>query len=254
MTALSSLSRAACAELLERLDHFAPEPRVVLDLGGGVTADARDALRRRFPAARILVTGPLGSAAGRTADGLTDAADRIIAPHGLVRRALGALRRLLGAAPEPERIDATPDRLPLADGCVDLALGHWLAPGIGSLDAVLAELRRVLVPGGLFLWTTPGLGASPEPIDLHDLGGALARAGFLEPVLDVDRHDAHTATTRDSGAVCEVIHAAAFAGATRRVAGGVAVGGAGETLVPIGTLRRRDRAVAGEGPADGTGT
>jgi malonyl-CoA O-methyltransferase len=255
MTALSSLSRAACAELLDRLDHFTPEPRVVLDLGGGITADARDALRRRFPAARILVTVPLEGAARRAADDLTDAAGRVTAPDGLVRRALGALSRLVpGATRHIERLDAAPDRLPLAEGSVDLVLGHWLAPGIAALDDVLAELRRVLAPGGLFLWTTPGLGVSPQPIDLHDLGSALARAGFLEPVLDVDRYDAAGAATRESGAACEVIHAAAFAGDTRRATGLGRAGGDGETVVPIGALRRRGRQTADPGPADGSTT
>jgi malonyl-CoA O-methyltransferase len=204
---------AALAELLDRLDHFALKPRVVLDLGGGVTDGAPETLRRRFPAARILVTG-----AG------------VAAPNGLAQRALEALRRLVpGTAPALERIDGTPKQLPLADGSVDLVLGHWLAPGIGSLDAALAELRRVLAPGGLFLWATPGLGAVPEPIDLHDLGGALTRAGFLEPVLDVDRY----------GSAYEIIHASAFAGLAPRAAGGSAGLLPVESVVSVGAIGRR---------------
>ena len=244
MTDPSSLSRAARAELLERLDHFALKPHVVLDLGGGITDGADDALRRRFPAARILVTDPPVGPDGRAVDRLTDATGRGGAPHGIARRALGALRRLVpGAARIAERIDAVPDRLPLADGSVDLAIGHWLAPGIGQLDPVLAELRRVLAPGGLFLWTTPGLGASPEPVDLHDLGSALARAGFLEPVLDVDRFGAADAAAGDRTPAgrCEVIHAAAFAGDARRAFPAVTREG-GETVVPIAALRRRGAA------------
>ena len=211
---------AALAELLERLDHFALKPRVVLDLGGSVTGGAPDSLRRRFSAARILVTG-----AG------------VAAPNGRAQRALDALRRLVpGAAPALERIDGTPEHLSLAEGSVDLVLGHWLAPGFGSLDAVLAELRRVLAPGGLFLWTTPGLGAAPEPVDLHDLGGALARAGFLEPVLDVDRY----------GAAYEIIHAAAFAGLTPKTAGGTTGGAPVESVVAMDAIgRRRDRSDPG---------
>ncbi|MFM7708200.1 MAG: hypothetical protein ACKO9D_09315, partial [Gammaproteobacteria bacterium] len=63
------------------------------------------------------------------------------------------------------------------------------------------------------------------------LGAALARAGFVEPVLDVDRH-----RTSD-GAAIEVIHAAAFAGeARRRGAGDVT---AAETLIPLDGIGRR---------------
>jgi SAM-dependent methyltransferase len=135
-----------------------------------------------------------------------------------------------------ERIDGTPEHLSLADGSVDLVLGHWLAPGFESLDAVLAELRRVLAPGGLFLWTTPGLGAAPEPIDLHDLGGALTRAGFLEPVLDVDRY----------GAAYEIIHASAFAGLAPKTAGGATGGVPVESVVAVDAIgRRRDRSDPG---------
>ena len=35
-----------------------------------------------------------------------------------------------------------------------------------------------------------------EFVDMHDLGRALQRAGFIEPVLDVDRHLRHYADTR----------------------------------------------------------
>ena len=219
------LRATARMELLDRLKLFAAAPRAVLDLDGAVTgivagaaaADDGD-LRRMFPDARIIATRDPVSAVG------TPAAAR---PLARVATALAALRRLLpGAAAPIERIAAAPDRLPLADGSVDLALGHWLAPGAGSLDGVLAELRRVLVPGGLFLWTTPGLGAAAEPLDMHDLGAALARAGFTEPVLDVDRHPA------PGGGSLEVIHAAAFAGAAPRARG--------ETVIPLDRLGRRD--------------
>ncbi len=212
---------AARGELLERLAQFRTTPRVVLDVGGGTTAADAGALRRTLPAARIITTRDPAEGEGAPSRG-----------PGPVRRALDALRRLLpGAASPVERLTATPDRLPLEDGSVDVVLAHWLAPGAHALDGVLAESRRVLAPGGLFLWTTPGLGAAAEPLDMHDLGGALARAGFAEPVLDVDRH--RTA----SGAIVEVIHAAAFAGGTRgRGAGDAATA---ETVIPLDQLGRR---------------
>jgi hypothetical protein len=68
----------------------------------------------------------------------------------------------------------------------------------------------------------------------------------------VDRYDAAGAATRDSGAAYEVIHAAAFAGDTRRATGAGAGGPAGETVVPIGALRRRGRPMTDPGAADGS--
>lgn len=220
---MTDIADAARRELLDRLAQFKAAPRVVLDVGGGVTAADAAALRRNLPGARIIATrdAPRGEDDGEIAT-----PDRR-GPFARAVAGLAALRRLLpGAAPAIERVTATPDRLPLADGSVDLALGHWLAPGAASLDGVLAELRRVLAPGGLFLWTTPGLGAAAEPLDMHDLGAALARAGFTEPVLDVDRH-------HGPDGIAELIHAAAFAvGAPRP-------GAPGETVIPLDRLARR---------------
>lgn len=222
---MTDIFDAARSELLERLGQFRTTPRVVLDIDGGVTAADGAGLRRLLPAARIIATR----------DTATDAADGThgkTPDPGVMGRMFTALRRLLpGAASPVERLTATPDRLPLEDGSVDVVLAHRLAPGAHALDAVLAESRRVLAPGGLFLWTTPGLGAAAEPLDMHDLGGALARAGFAEPVLDVDRH--RTA----SGAIVEVIHAAAFAGEARGRGAGDAT--AAETAIPLDQLGRR---------------
>lgn len=215
---------AARTEMLERLAQFATAPKAALVLagtsGGADDTAVAEALRGRFSRARIFTTVDPDAGA---------AAERPLARTSGAFDALGALRRFLpGIAPPVERLAAPASRLPLADGCVDLVLGDWLAPGSAALDAVLAEARRVLAPGGLFLWITPGLGAAAEPIDMHDLGAALARAGFVEPVLDVDRHRG------PDGAPFETVHAAAFAGAVPR-------GRDGETVIPIDMLGRRGR-------------
>ncbi|MFO0227101.1 MAG: methyltransferase domain-containing protein [Gammaproteobacteria bacterium] len=218
---MTGIADAARSELLERLAHFKTTPRTVLDLSGGVTDTDAGARRRTLPAARVIATrGPVDGEIAAAPDA------------GVVRRTLDALRRLLpGTAPHVAHLTATPDRLPLDDGSIDLVLGHWLAPGAAALDPVLAESRRVLAPGGLFLWTTPGLGAAAEPLDMHDLGGARARAGVAEPVLGVDRP--RTA----SGAIGEVLHAAAFAGEARGRGAGDAT--TAETVIPLDQLGRR---------------
>jgi SAM-dependent methyltransferase len=212
-------------ELLARLEHFAPQPRTVLDLGGAVTGADDDVLRRRFSQARIILSR---RAPGTSIAGVAHGAQAT----SLVGRLQHWWQRLVRSGVAPlERITAEPDALPLPDGSVDLILGHWLMPGMGSLDAVLAELRRCLVPGGLFLWTSagamPGEPSIPEAIDMHVLGSALSRAGFIEAVLDVDRYVA---------ARLEVVHAAAFAGEVVRTM-------PDEVLLPLDSLQRRRKSI-----------
>ena len=220
-------------ELLSRLEHFALQPRTVLDLGGAVSGADDGELRRRFPQARIILSRSVSGSLGRRATGTSIAG----VEHGaqatnVVGRLLQWWQRLVRSGVAPlEHITAEPDALPLPDASVDLVLGHWLMPGVESLDAVLVEIRRCLVPGGLFLWTsagpTPGEPSTPHAIDMHDLGSALTRAGFIEPVLDVDRYTA---------ARLEVIHAAAFAGEAVRTV-------PDEVTVPLGSLRRRRESI-----------
>lgn len=102
----------------------------------------------------------------------------------------------------PRLICADAERLPVAAGSIDLLVSslalQWCDP-----DRAFAEFQRVLAPGGLLLFATFGPDTLREVrdawasvddhphvhpfFDMHDLGAALARAGFSEPVLDVDR-------------------------------------------------------------------
>jgi malonyl-CoA O-methyltransferase len=171
------LQREVRSLLLERLDLTALAPRVVLDAGAG-TGEACRALKARYPKARVLAVD--------SAPGMLRAA--------AARRSWFRPFFVLGA-------DAT--RLPLADGSVDLVLSNFMLPWCEP-DAVFAEFRRVLAPRGLLTFTSLGPDTLTELrsawaevdshsrvlqfIDMHDLGDALVRAGFIEPVLDVERY------------------------------------------------------------------
>ncbi|MBU3671507.1 MAG: methyltransferase domain-containing protein [Sinobacteraceae bacterium] len=231
---LQTAMAEARVEMLSRLEQFALQPGSVLDLGGAVSEADPSVLPQRFPRARVIISSSAvdrGDADRSTAIGASDTAAASLAARlqQWWQRVVHRGRQHLGkgaTTARVERILAAPTALPLADGSVDLVLGQWLMPGAETLDAVLVEIRRCLSPGGLFLWTSAGPlnGESPMAgaLDMHDLGSALARAGFLEPVLDVDRYVA---------ARCEVIHAAAFAGAPGRAV-------AGEVVIPLQSLRR----------------
>ena len=104
---------------------------------------------------------------------------------------------------------ADEEALPFSEQCFNLAVGgltlHWANDLVGAL----VQLRRCLVPDGLFmgavfggetLWelrsclaaaeieVAGGLSPRVAPMgEIRDLGGALQRAGFALPVADVDR-------------------------------------------------------------------
>jgi malonyl-CoA O-methyltransferase len=175
--AAAALQARVATELLSRLETFAFEPAAVLDLGAGtgrVTAE----LRRRYPRARLI------------------ALDLSLGMLKEARRHQRLWRRFA-------RVCADAQRLPLAPGSVDLVFSNLMLQWCQPPDAALAEVRRVLKPGGFFAFSTFGPDTLKELraawaeadalthvnrfIDLHDVGDAVSRAGLAEPVLDVDR-------------------------------------------------------------------
>ena len=185
--AIATLQASVRAELLDRLGHFALAPRVVLDAGAGTGASSAE-LARRYPDATIVAL---------------DLAHGMLVQAG-TRLGLGA--RLSGGrfGRRFARVRGDVHRLPLVDGCAQLAFSNLMLQWSDDLDAALRELHRVLAPGALLTFSTFGpdtlrelrdawasVDAAPHVnpfVDMHDLGSALARAGFSEPVLDVDRH------------------------------------------------------------------
>jgi malonyl-CoA O-methyltransferase len=163
--------------LLERLELTTLEPRLILDAGAG-TGLASRALKRRYPKARVLAV---------------DSAERMLRAAA----ARGSWLRPLA------RVCADAARLPLEDASVDLVFSNFMLPW-SDPERVFTEFRRVLAPRGLLTFTTLGpdtlrelrgawASADPRPrvhafIDMHDLGDALVRSGFAEPVLDVERY------------------------------------------------------------------
>jgi len=174
--AAAVLQKEVRMRLLDRLDFVKLEPKVILDLGAG-TGHASRALKERYPRAQVVA---LDLAQGM----LTEA-----------KRRIGWLRRF-------ERVCADAGLLPLKDRSVDLVVSNLMLQWCDPPDAVLAEVRRILKPGGLFTFTSLGPDTLRELrmawssvddrphvhrfIDMHDLGDALVRAGLAEPVLDVE--------------------------------------------------------------------
>ena len=171
------LQAEARRELLSRLDLLAAPPAAVLDLGAGTGVAALE-IKRHYPRAWV---------------GAVDIAAPMLAQARRRSRFWRPLRR----------VQADARALPFSDASFDLVFTNLMLQWLTPPDAALAEMRRVLRPGGLLLassfgpetlrelraaWQAADGGVHVnEFVDVHDLGGALARAGFTEPVLDVDR-------------------------------------------------------------------
>lgn len=179
--AAAALQREIESRLFESLEYLEEQtPTSILDLGSGPGTGALE-LRRRWPKARVIAL---------------DTALPML--HQLApRRGWNPLQRPI------ERVCADARALPLADDSVDLVFSNLCLQWVEDLDAVLAGLRRVLRPGGLLLCSTlgpetlqelrasfaeadPGAGHVSPFVAIAELGDALMRAGFRDPVLDRD--------------------------------------------------------------------
>jgi malonyl-CoA O-methyltransferase len=171
------LQKEVGERLLERLDYVRLQPRVVVDVGAGTGLQTAP-LAKRYRGARIV------------------ALDLAHAMLVQARRRGTWLRK-------PGCLVGDAERLPLADGSCDLLFSNLALQWVGDLDRALREFRRVLRPGGLLMFTTLG----PDTLyelrecwsrvdgythvgtfeDMHDVGDALVRARFAEPVMDAER-------------------------------------------------------------------
>jgi SAM-dependent methyltransferase len=157
--------------------------------------------------AEALLAGATDRAGTRALPWLADplrAADRVLelaCGPGLLAGELGADRWIgldptePGAAHRGPFLWADPTAVPLRDNAVDALAMVLVLPGLPALDAVFAEVRRVLRPGGMLLVAVP----SATPGSLTELAinravrpvhtgwrhrSALDRAGWLLAAAD----------------------------------------------------------------------
>ncbi|MEM4780186.1 MAG: class I SAM-dependent methyltransferase [Halalkalicoccus sp.] len=124
----------------------------------------------------------LGSGTGFYTDDVARFARRLYAVD--VQEEMHELYREKGVPENVSLVTADVSDLPFEDGECDAAVTTMTYHEFFS-EAALAEVRRVLVPGGLFAivdWSAAGTGEDGPPIDeRYDLAGATAhleRAGF----------------------------------------------------------------------------
>jgi malonyl-CoA O-methyltransferase len=175
--ASATLQNEVGGRLVERLDFIRMQPRQILDLGAGTGMFSR-VLGKRYRKADVVALD--------------------IAPAMLQQaRARGGWWR------RPRCVCGDAEALPFADASFDFIFSNLMLQWCTDLPATLLELRRVLAPGGLLMFTTLGpdtlceLRASWSAvdgythvnpfIDMHDVGDALLQARWAEPVMDTER-------------------------------------------------------------------
>lgn len=224
----ADLQREIADELLDRLAGVRIEPERVIDLGCG-TGHASRVLARMYRRATVCGVD--------------------FAPSMLHRFRRGWWPR---GRPLPVCGDLL--RLPFADASVDLLFSNLAFQWIDDLPTLFAELRRVLRPEGVLMFSSFG----PDTLmelrdawaavdeaehvnrfpDMHDVGDALLQAGLRDPVMDVDR------LTRSYPDLRALMHSIKSIGA------GNAATGRPRGLTGHGVLRRLEAAYPAR---DGTG-
>jgi ubiquinone/menaquinone biosynthesis C-methylase UbiE len=113
-----------------------------------------------------------------------------------------AQKRLAAATVPIERSGLDGQKLPFADDSFDAALSTWTMCTIPDLDAALAELRRVLKPGGTLHFVEHGLAPDEkvqrwqnrfDPLQQRLFGGC----HLNRPIVDLVEHAGFTITEVD---------------------------------------------------------
>lgn len=173
------LQKEVASRLVDRLELVQLRPDVILDVGSGTGFCSR-LLEKRYKKTTIV-----------SLDLSQEMLRYTRKKEGFLKRFNSPYRYVCGDA----------EKLALADESVDLIVSS-LALQWCDLENAFAEFRRVLKPGGLLMFSSMGPDTLKELryawskadgsvhvsafIDMHDVGDALMRAGFADPVMDVE--------------------------------------------------------------------
>lgn len=160
----------------ERLDYIKHQPKVVLDAGCGTGFITKDLLKR-YPKSQVLALDIALNMTRKT-------------------KALGGWLR------KPKLICADAEAMPLKPESVDLVVSNLMIQWSNDLNKMFADFHSVLAPNGLLLFSTFGADTLKEMkeswasvdetlhtnafVDMHEIGDALLKAGFINPVTDME--------------------------------------------------------------------
>ncbi|MFQ5659607.1 MAG: malonyl-ACP O-methyltransferase BioC [Gammaproteobacteria bacterium] len=171
------LQQTVAKRLLERLQLINIDPGRVLDLGAGAGSTAR-LLAKSYHNAAIVHADLALKMLCQSRQGFR----RFFSRHAFVCT------------------DA--ECLALAGSSIDLVFSNLMLQWCNDIDQVFAEINRITRSGGLFIFSSLGPDTLSELrqswsavddtvhvnafVDMHDLGDALVRAGFEQPVMETE--------------------------------------------------------------------
>lgn len=174
--AAAVLQKEVCSRLLEKLEYIQLSPRLILDAGVG-TGEAVAPLMKRYKKSRLVVL---------------DLSERMLAKatrHGSLLR-------------KPELVCADIEHLPFCENSFELIFSSLTLQWCNDMQATMADILRVLKPGGLLMFSTFGPDTLKELrscwsqiddavhvnefTDMHDVGDGLLQAGFADPVMEAE--------------------------------------------------------------------
>lgn len=171
------LQRQVGKSLLERLRGIRCKPQSILDLGCG-TGYFADFLEKLYPTAKII--------------GLDKSNGMLTQAQLKEKKRLANTHWVCGCA----------ENLPFNDHSFELVYSNLMLHWSNDFNKSLNEIRRILKPGGLLLFSMVGPDTLQELrhcwrtiddrphvhlfVDMHDLGDHLLQTPFVDPVMDVE--------------------------------------------------------------------
>jgi malonyl-CoA O-methyltransferase len=182
------LQKEIASRLLERLDYIRLQPKTVLDLGCGTGVITEDLLKR-YPKADIIALDLALNMLKKTQQNSKGKfSNNWLSNNWLSNK--------------PSCICADAERLPFKENALDLLVSNLMLQWSNDLQLVFNGFQRVIAPNGLLMFTTFGPDTLKEMreswaaidntphtsqfIDMHDIGDALLKAGFSDPVMDME--------------------------------------------------------------------
>jgi malonyl-CoA O-methyltransferase len=171
------LQRTVAERLLERLELVNISPKIIIDVGSGPGGAARQ-LAKMYKGAQVL---------------------QLDLSMEMLRQSRSQDSRFFS---KQQYICGDAESLPLGRDTAELVFSSLMLQWCNDLDAAFTQMQNTLKKQGLFLFATLGPDTLKELrsswaevddelhvntfIDMHDVGDALLRAGFVEPVMDVE--------------------------------------------------------------------